>query len=191
MSIFLWHDLRQSWRGARGTGCQPWVQVVKQPRVRMCRILKKQDSYSCLRPRTQILTQDETFKGFGFGHACYGLMLSYSPTYVLHLVLPNLKLSFLDADIFIKVHSSLTMFSLNMIDYPMSFISPKGYYCQPQSPWTNWVFQLIRTWLWLGLGGLRTKGLGPGLDNNGWKHLMKSQSMLRINVIHLFLKTWI
>ena len=89
----------------------------------MCRILKKQDSYSCLRPRTQILTQDETFKGFGFGHACYGLMLSYSPTYVLHLVLPNLKLYFLDADIFIKVHSSLTMFSLNMIDYPMSFIT--------------------------------------------------------------------
>ena len=30
---------------------------------------------------------------------------------------------------------------------------------------TNWVFELIGTWLGLGLGGLGTTGLGPGLGN--------------------------
>ena len=29
------------------------------------------------------------------------------------------------------------------------------------------VFEFIETWLGLGLGGLGTKGLGPGLDNLG------------------------
>ena len=29
----------------------------------------------------------------------------------------------------------------------------------------NWVLELIRTWLELGLRGFGTKGLGPGLDN--------------------------
>ena len=30
----------------------------------------------------------------------------------------------------------------------------------------RWVFELIGTWLGLGLGGFGTKGLGPGLDIN-------------------------
>ena len=30
---------------------------------------------------------------------------------------------------------------------------------------THWVFELIRTWLGLGLGGLGSKGFGSVLDN--------------------------
>ena len=42
----------------------------------------------------------------------------------LQLVHPALNLSTLDAGILIMVQKvSLTMFSLNMVDYPMSFLS--------------------------------------------------------------------
>ena len=42
----------------------------------------------------------------------------------LHLVYPALNLSILDAGILIMVQQvSLMMFSLNMVDYPMSFLS--------------------------------------------------------------------
>ena len=43
----------------------------------------------------------------------------------LHLVLPALNLSILDADILIMVQQvRLMMFLLNMVDYPMSFLYP-------------------------------------------------------------------
>ena len=44
----------------------------------------------------------------------------------LHLVLPALNLSILDAGILKKEqHGSLMIFSLNMVDYPKSILSPK------------------------------------------------------------------
>ena len=38
---------------------------------------------------------------------------------------------------------------------------------------TNWAFELGLTGLWLGLGGLGTKGFGTGLDNFGQNKLGK------------------
>ena len=52
------------------------------------------------------------------------MSLSTWETYIaIHWVHPALNLSFLDAGIFIMVQQiSLMMFSLNIVDYPMSFL---------------------------------------------------------------------
>ena len=42
----------------------------------------------------------------------------------------------------------------------------------PSPLWTNFGFVLGLTGLGLGLGGLRTKGLGPGLDNCFWMKII-------------------
>ena len=42
---------------------------------------------------------------------------------------------------------------------------PQDFIVRPRPLGPNWVFVLIRTCLGLGLGGMGTKGLGPGLDN--------------------------
>ena len=42
---------------------------------------------------------------------------------------------------------------------------PQDFSVSPSPLGTYWVFELILTWLGLGLGGFGTKGLGPGLDN--------------------------
>ena len=42
---------------------------------------------------------------------------------------------------------------------------PQDFCVSPSPLGTNWVFELNGIRLGLGLGGLRTKGLVPGLDN--------------------------
>ena len=42
---------------------------------------------------------------------------------------------------------------------------PQDFSVSPSPLGTNCFFELIGNWLGLGLGGLRTKGLGPGLGN--------------------------
>ena len=52
---------------------------------------------------------------------------------------------------------------------------------------TNWVFELIRTWLGLDLGGLGTRGLGTGLCNKRQIDCFQNtRSFLRIylNIFH-------
>ena len=46
------------------------------------------------------------------------------------------------------------------------------YSVSPSPLGTNLGFEIIGTWLGLGLGGLGTKGLGPGLDNTNSKVLL-------------------
>ena len=68
----------------------------------------------------------------------------------LHLVLPALNLSTLNAGILIMMQQvRLMMFSLNMVDYSMSFLS------LTKAPWF-WFFGFL---------ALGAKGSGPGLDN--------------------------
>ena len=43
---------------------------------------------------------------------------------------------------------------------------PQDFSASPKPLEINWVFELIRTWLGLGLGGFGSKGLGPELDNS-------------------------
>ena len=87
----------------------------------------------------------------------------------LHLVHPALNLSVLDAGIMIMVQQvSLMMFSLNMVDYPMSFLllSRWNFFWWTSTSdlskmfWSNLVSVQGPLVLDLGL-----KGLGPGLDN--------------------------
>ena len=56
----------------------------------------------------------------------------------------------------------LMMFSLNMVDYSMSFLSLVGglqdFSVSPSPFGTTWGFELGWTGFGLGLGGLRTKG---------------------------------
>ena len=98
----------------------------------------------------------------------------------LHLVHHALNLSILEAGLLVQ-QVSLMMFSLTMVDYPMSFLLlstwnfcggqlqgtnprcwwwPKRFLCQPQS-----LLDLYLIGTWLGLGFFGTKGLGTGLDN--------------------------
>ena len=56
------------------------------------------------------------------------------------------------------------MFLLNMVlPLAVHLHCLHDFSVSPQAPW---VFELIGTWFGLGLGGLGTKGLGPGLDNS-------------------------
>ena len=64
------------------------------------------------------------------------------------------------------------MFHLNIMDYPSYFRfgqmnrgNLNDFSVSPSPFGTNWVLELIGTWMGLGLGGFGTKGLGPGLDN--------------------------
>ena len=75
----------------------------------------------------------------------------------LHLVLPALNLSTLNAGILIMMQQvRLMMFSLNTVDYSMSFLLLSTFHeilVSAQGP------------LVLGFLGLGLRGLGPGLDN--------------------------
>ena len=85
----------------------------------------------------------------------------------LYLVHPALYLSTLDAGILILMEQvSLMMFSMNMVDSPMSFLLP--------SSWNFKMFLLLLQHfsvsprpLGFGFGtkGFGVKGFGPGLDN--------------------------
>ena len=52
-------------------------------------------------------------------------------------------------------------------------MGPQDFSVSPSPLGTNWVFELGWTGLGIGLGGLGTKGLGPGLDNGGHKILLR------------------
>ena len=79
----------------------------------------------------------------------------------LHLVIPALNLSSLDAGILIMVQQvRLMIFSLNMMDYSMSFLYHVILVSAPGP------LGLIGSLNWVGLcWGSGTKGLGAGLGN--------------------------
>ena len=88
----------------------------------------------------------------------------------LHLVLPALNMSTLGTGILIMVQQvRLMMFSMKMVDYSMSFLLLSTFMLKSHW-WVGWggVVVVVASMILVQapvLGGLRTKGLGPGLDN--------------------------